>query len=704
VLHWALALSVTADWVQANFRLYTENLQKILSAPIDQTAHWTLYYTHIYTVTLVVFTALWLGVYVLNLNLNLNVGLSSCAFLFFYAAVCGLFFLFYVAEVFILNDMHIHVLDISMITHASLHLVLKRQLGMIMNGVFLPKHYYEHSWRYLWTFAGAEGAILLLSVGLSRLLQFFASKAPEKLFRMTCVVLAFVLVGAFSLFGYWIGAVGGPVSVGRSDFLNWLPWNAVYLLVPFSTVSGEFIHVWPSLTPFDATNFFKAPTAGYPFVPLPFATDPNRTLHIRDRKNIFLFTTETFVNAFGNEAHNPHLFAWQRHAHNRCFTTHGHVSLATVTEQAHFALYYSIYPVQSHTFLKNYVYAFPLSILRQNGYKLAYWSPSAPWQFPTDVLLNGNLGLEKNKKEKATNYISNNRQALDQAVRFLQARKTDGQPFFLHLHLHSRGGERSQDFRQTDLDRQSILTLAESLGQLKEALVVVSGDHGERDNDFGGNWHASRIVVPFSVCLPTQAFSPAVHYSKLNAKRPVVWPLTLPVVSSHLDFGPTFFRFLGLPLPETSYSQGNALPLLAWLSEINPYTLTVAQLEDRTVYEKDTFVLFHTRSLFLFPRWFPHSSKVLGLLTPGPRLADLILLQMIWINTIYSNDSATIGFWEKTALFLSVRNFTTHAVLNNTGCDPPAHILRCLNFRQSLNQLVSDQIMWKYIKTDPRPL
>ena len=293
---------------------------------------------------------------------------------------------------------------------------------------------------------------------------------------------------------------------------------------------------------------------GYPVItgqnPAPaLGRKPDIVFHVPDglRADMVNGTLTPNIMKFGNA---PDVLASARH-----FST-GHVSEAGI-----FGLLYGLRSHAFNAFVGGRIPAFPVEILKRNGYHTVFISSSRLNPYPTDQLL---------RSFDEVVFPPNDDAALEEIARYVAARRKDGRPFFMLSFLytphypftsakpeHRRypmvGPKARSNYMNDVLQADDYFRLAmERIGRPESTIVLVTSDHGEEIRDHGVFGHASatfwneKVQVPFFLRLPGAAL-PA------SARRVSL--------SSHTDVWPTIFEHLSLspPLRPDAYSDGRSL-------------------------------------------------------------------------------------------------------------------------------------------------
>lgn len=240
-----------------------------------------------------------------------------------------------------------------------------------------------------------------------------------------------------------------------------------------------------------------------------------------------------------------------------------HYSSGHVSESGIFGLVYGLSGQAFNSFIEQRVPAFPLEVLKANGYHTFLLSSSRLNPYPTDQLM---------RVFDEVAYPRNDDEALGVLARYVAERRKDGRPYLVlgffytphypftsakpHLRRYPMVGPKARtnymnDAIQADDYFRQTFELVRDDYEAGRTLVLVTSDHGEEIRDHGTFGHASatfwneRIMVPFALGLPGRVAP--------QTKRP---PL-----STHMDVWPTLFEYLGLTpaLPANRYSDGVSL-------------------------------------------------------------------------------------------------------------------------------------------------
>jgi arylsulfatase A-like enzyme len=109
------------------------------------------------------------------------------------------------------------------------------------------------------------------------------------------------------------------------------------------------------------------------------------------------------------------------------------------------------------------------------------------------------------------------------------------------VHLDSATNFYDNGVRKTDSVISDLLKALESRGYLRDALVVITADHGEQLGEHGLFLHANSLreeVLRIPFVLISYGYEP---------ERPLV----AHAFSSNIDIAPTLFAEIGLPIPRT---------------------------------------------------------------------------------------------------------------------------------------------------------
>jgi hypothetical protein len=337
----------------------------------------------------------------------------------------------------------------------------------------------------------------------------------------------------------------GEQSIGtdRAEFEGMLPLGKQLL---FRSTSRPFIPVRP-----------RRGGAGYPVLA---ASDSSPV--IRERKNIVLYVPDGLRADMVRPQLTPNLLAFGARAD--VMTSRRHLSTGHVSESGIFGLTYGLEGHAFHSFMQERVPAFPLEVLKRNGYHTLLVASSRLGPYPSDQLI-------RNFDEVV--YPLNDDAALDTIARYLGARRADGRPYLLvaffytpHYPFTSAKPEfrkypmvgpkaRSNymnDVLQADEYFRQTFELVRGDFEAGHTIVAATSDHGEEIRDHGVFGHAratfwnEKIQVPFLLGLPGARLSS-------DQRRPNL--------TSHTDLWPTLFDYLKVApsLDASSYSDGRSL-------------------------------------------------------------------------------------------------------------------------------------------------
>ncbi|MEX2177696.1 MAG: sulfatase-like hydrolase/transferase [Gemmatimonadaceae bacterium] len=333
------------------------------------------------------------------------------------------------------------------------------------------------------------------------------------------------------------------IGVARAEFVGALPLGRQLL---FRTASGPHVLVDPRLG-----------SGGYPVL-VADASAPR----LATTPNIVFFVPDGLRADMIREELTPHILDFAARPeviHSRRHFSTGHVSEAGI-----FGLLYSLNGHAFNAFIGARVPAYPIELLKRNGYHTYFLSSSRLNPYPTDQLI---------RTFDEVSYPTDDDEAIEHLTRFVAARRADGKPYFVlaffytphfpftsakpHLRRYPSVGSKARtnymnDVIQTDDYFRQTFELVRRDYEQGRTLLLVTSDHGEELREHGSFGHASptfwneKIQVPFALGLPGARPS-------LEARRPRN--------TTHVDAWPTIFAHLGVTpaaLAET-YSDGRSL-------------------------------------------------------------------------------------------------------------------------------------------------
>jgi hypothetical protein len=241
-----------------------------------------------------------------------------------------------------------------------------------------------------------------------------------------------------------------------------------------------------------------------------------------------------------------------------------HFSTGHVSESGIFGLLYGLDGQAFHSYIESRVPAYPLEVLKRNGYHTFLLASSRLNPYPTDQLI---------KVFDEVSYPKNDDEAMQTLKRYVGARHADGRPYFVLAFFYtphypftsakpqfrryplvgpSARSNYMNDVLQADDYFRQTFDLVRDDFERGRTVVLATSDHGEEIRDHGVFGHASatfwneKIVVPFLLGLPSAALSRETR---------------APALSAHVDVWPTLFDYLGATphADPASYSDGRSL-------------------------------------------------------------------------------------------------------------------------------------------------
>jgi hypothetical protein len=379
------------------------------------------------------------------------------------------------------------------------------------------------------------GAELLLCVAALRLAQWRAGALAR-----ACGAAMFVTIpGGLMLFR----SGEDRIASDRAEFEGALPLGKQLLL---RNTTRPFIAVQPRLG-----------AGGYPVLGASDATPV-----LGKKSNIVFFVADGLRGDMVTPELTPNLLRFGSRAdviHSRRHFSTGHVS-----ETGIFGLLYGLDGQAYHSFIETRVPAYPIQVLKRNGYRTFLLASSRLNPYPSDELVS---------MFDEVSYPANDDEALAVLKRYLAARRADGKPYFVLAFFYtphypftsakprfrrypligpSARTNYMNDVLQADDFFRQTFDLARDDYEHGRTVFLATSDHGEEIRDHGVFGHASatfwneKIVVPFMLGLPGASLSK-------ESRRPTL--------TSHVDVWPTLFDYLGVsPRRESStYSDGQSL-------------------------------------------------------------------------------------------------------------------------------------------------
>ena len=332
------------------------------------------------------------------------------------------------------------------------------------------------------------------------------------------------------------------IAADRAEFEGALPLGRQLLL---RNTTRPFIAVTPRLGP-----------GGYPV--LDATTAAPTILH---KKNLVFFVADGLRGDMINDELTPNLMRFA--ARPNAIASRRHFSTGHVSEAGIFGLLYGLHGQAFHSFIAERVPAYPVEVLKRNGYHTLLLASSRLNPYPSDQLV---------RMFDEVAYPRNDDEALEILRRYLGKRHTDGRPYFVlgfFYTPHYPFTSAKPKFRRYPLVGPSARTnymndvlqaddyFGRTLDMVRDdydngrTAVLATSDHGEEIRDHGVFGHASatfwneKVVVPFVLGLPGASLA----------------GVRAPSLTSHVDLWPTLFEYLGLtPLPDPrDYSDGRSL-------------------------------------------------------------------------------------------------------------------------------------------------
>ncbi|HET9455439.1 MAG TPA: sulfatase-like hydrolase/transferase [Gemmatimonadaceae bacterium] len=242
-------------------------------------------------------------------------------------------------------------------------------------------------------------------------------------------------------------------------------------------------------------------------------------------------------------------------------TSDRHYSTGHVSEAGIFGLLYGLRSQAFNAFIGERVPAFPIEVLKRNGYRTLFVSSSRLNPYPTDQLT---------RMFDDVIYPENDDAALVALREYVAERSRDGAPYFILAFLYtphfpftsakphlrrfpSVGPKARPNYMNDVIQADDYLRQTLALFPSGDSTVyLVTSDHGEEIRDHGVFGHASatfwneKVQVPFFLRLPGLRASAARSRSAF---------------SSHTDVWPTIFDHLGMTpgVDAAAWSDGRSL-------------------------------------------------------------------------------------------------------------------------------------------------
>jgi hypothetical protein len=382
-------------------------------------------------------------------------------------------------------------------------------------------------------------AIALLAVEI--VLCFVAARAAawrNGAVARACVSAMLVAIpGGLSLF--YVGEKN--IASDRGEFESALPLGRELLL---RSNSRPFIAVTPRLG-----------QHGYPVL-------GETTPTITKRKNIVFFVADGLRGDMVRADLTPNLLRFG--ARQDVITSRRHYSTGHVSEAGIFGLEYGINAQAFNSFVEQRVPAYPLELLKRNGYLTLLVASSRLSPYPSDQLVRG---------FDQVIFAANDDAAIGALRDYVAARTKDGTPYFVLAFMYtphypftsakppfrhfpivgpSARSNYMNDVLQADDFFRQALTIVQPDYDAGRTALLATADHGEEIRDHGIFGHAratfwnEKIVVPFFLGMPGAAIPPAVRRQ---------------TSSSHVDVWPTLFDYMAMQprLDPVRYSDGRSL-------------------------------------------------------------------------------------------------------------------------------------------------
>ena len=573
----SLCLVLFGDWLPLAERnvvdLVNDTLRDNMGYPDHKLTHWILHV--VYVCGLVESSTFILMAFRQCLHsVSMPVSVQWIITVFWTMVFFGLLF----AEMLLLRDMRVHILDMDLSASHGLWSTVKRQFVLGQKGRFIPNHGNL-----------AQHSAILLAVTTTAFIvgaRYLSRRHPLRIRK--CLVRYHELMSLSAIFGTAFLVCFSPLSSTETQFhYNMLPFNFV---------------LWPLLGD-TALIHIGADNLNYPAFKCP---PKNQSA---DMFNIVLLTQETWPLPFWKDtavSHHLRMFidelSTEKRSH-QCIEFEHHWSLSRVTEMAHFALYYGAYQMYADSFQTEHIASNSMRILREcHHFDTAYFSEDAPWLFPNSFLIDGHFD-ESERAPYGRDAAAGDFQLIPLIESWLRRRQhaNASNPFLLHHHIYSHQSDRVSDAlnisrpspTRRDLDGVSIIRqinadenklnflkmLQRELKQEVEATAFIfTNDHGVRGSK-DGNWSTDRVQSPLVMCIPMEV---ANGLSTENVEE---------LTTSHIDIMPTLLELQGIDSQSNAYYHGASIwKRAAWNH----------QIRDREF-------------LYFVPRFFPQKAKVLGL-------------------------------------------------------------------------------------------
>ncbi|HEU4996432.1 MAG TPA: sulfatase-like hydrolase/transferase [Gemmatimonadaceae bacterium] len=281
---------------------------------------------------------------------------------------------------------------------------------------------------------------------------------------------------------------------------------------------------------------------------------------VERKRNIVFFVADGLRADMFGRVLTPSLFSFS--SRQDVVRSRMHISTGHVSEAGIFGLLYGLDGQAFHSFIEERVPAYPLEVLKRNGYHTFLIASSRLNPYPSDQLV---------RSFDQVVYPINDDDALAILERYLAARRADGKPYFVLDFVYtphypftsakpqfrryplvgpSARTNYMNDVLQADDYFRQTFDLVRDDYERRRTVVLATSDHGEEIRDHGVFGHASatfwneKIVVPFALGLPGASI-----------------PQRSPALTSHADVWPTLFDYLGVTphANPTTYSDGTSL-------------------------------------------------------------------------------------------------------------------------------------------------
>jgi membrane-anchored protein YejM (alkaline phosphatase superfamily) len=356
------------------------------------------------------------------------------------------------------------------------------------------------------------------------------------LVRASAIALVVVAPGGLAVFR----SGSETITSDRAEFESALPFGKQLLL---RSTARPFIPVKP-----------KVGKGGYPVLDSADIAPP-----ISDRKNIVMFVADGLRGDMFRPELTPNLTQFS--TRSDVIRSQRHLSTGHVSEAGIFGLVYGLQGQAFHSFIENRVPAFPLEVLKRNGYHTILLASSRLGPYPTDHLVR--------VFDEVVHPLDDD-DAIAALKRYVESRRADGRPYFVlgffytphypflsakpHLRKYPMIGPKARtnymnDVLQSDDYFRQTFDIVRADYEAGRTLIVATSDHGEEIRDHGVFGHASatfwneKVVVPLVIGLPGTRLAKG---------------LRAPSLTSHVDVWPTLFDYLDVK-GMSAYSDGRSL-------------------------------------------------------------------------------------------------------------------------------------------------